>query len=263
MNNKIAEIIEKKKEDLRVQMQQVSLEQLREKVKNVSNNKSFKKNIEQAKGKTALIAEIKLASPSDATLNAKVNIGEQAKAYEQAGADAISFITEKHFFKGSTEALEQLEAQVRLPILQKDFVIDPYQIYEAKSVGSSAILLIARIVDAEKLQSLVKLTKEIGIESVVEIHSEEDLQKALVTTTEIIAVNARDLDTFTIDPLKAYSLLDAIPDTFIKLGFSGISGRPMVEKYAYHGAKGVLIGTSLMHTKLEDIKGFIRSLKGL
>lgn len=217
------------------------------------------KNAFNNKDSISIIAEIKLASPTHTDLGSKTDIESRAISYEQAGANAISFITETSVFKGSVTQIPHLKSHVSIPVLQKDFVIDPYQIYEAKVIGSDAILLISRLLDESKLQDFVTLAQNIGVEPVVEIDNEHELGKALGTTTSIIAVNARDLGTFSIDVDRACKLLKKIPDKFIKLGFSGINSAEEVKKYKDAGANGVLVGTSLM--KAKNISEFISSLK--
>lgn len=209
-------------------------------------------------GKIAIIAEIKLASPTAGDLGNKNEIGKKAKGYEDAGVDAISLVTEKHFFKGDTSFVSLVKKSVELPILQKDFVIDPYQINEAKYLGADALLLIAKIVSADELKEFVALCQRIGIEPVVEINDKKDLENALQTTTNIIAVNARDLETFHVDIGRACKLLEMISDTFIKLGFSGISSKEEIDQYKKAGANGLLVGTKLM--KAKNSVEYIRSL---
>lgn len=238
MNNILLRIIEKKREDLQTHIN------------------TFLRPIE---GEVKIIAEIKLASPTVSYLGSEKDIVKRAIAYEGAGASALSVITEKYFFKGKIDFIPLLKQKVSLPILQKDFVIDPYQIYEAKIYGSSAILLIARLVSKKRLKQFVTLAKKIGIEPVVEINSERDLQKTLSTDTAYIAVNARDLTTFIVDIDRACRLMKKIPATFIKLGFSGIHSVSEVKKYKNAGAQIVLVGTSLM--KAKNIKEYIHKLK--
>lgn len=263
MHNKLLEIIEKKKEDLILQMQNVSLHELKEKCESshaAEYENKFRKNIIDVKD-IALIAEIKFASPTNPSLGSQEELLERAKAYEESGADAISIITEPHFFKGEIAFIKKVKQHVTLPVLQKDFVIDVYQIYEAKSIGSDALLLIARLLDAEALKSFVRICNELQIEPVVEINNEEDLKKAVETEANIIAVNARDLETFEIDVTSACELMKKIPDNFIKLGFSGINFSDEVVQYKNAGAAGVLVGTSLM--KAKNVSGFIDSLRVL
>ena len=206
-----------------------------------------------------IIAEIKFASPTNPRLGTGVNLIKRAKEYEQAGADAISIITEKHFFKGDSVFITECKKNSSLPVLQKDFIIDTSQIYEAKSIGADALLLIARLVNGKLLKEFVSLCFMLGIEPVVEIQNEEDLQKAVLTKTHIIAVNARDLETFTVDVVGACMLLEKIPRKFTTLGFSGIVSPKEALLYKESGAKGILIGTSLMKSK--DCKGFIKRLQ--
>lgn len=222
------------------------------------------KNAAEKKG-VAFIAEIKLASPSESSLGFENDLVERAKQYEEAGVDAISVVTEKHFFKGDPLFVTKIKETVSVPILQKDFVIDEYQIYEAKKIGADAILLIARLLEKEQLIDFVDLAFSLNIDPVVEVHTQEDLEKAVAASnavgtmpTGIIAVNARDLDTMEVHIDKACELLKKIPEGFIKLGFSGISSKTDVEKYRAVEVDGVLVGTSIM--KAHNIKEFIKSL---
>ena len=238
MNNILKKIVERKKLDL----------------------SQLKKNkfVNLFRNKFVIIAEIKLASPTVSFFGSEKDVIKRALTYKQAGADAISVITEKHYFKGSPEFITRIKKVVSLPILQKDFVIDPYQIYEAKIIGANALLLIAKIVNKKNLTKFVSLCQKIGVEPIVEINDEIDLKKTLSTTAKIIAVNARNLETFVIEIDKACLLINKIPDRFIKLGFSGIKSLTEVKKYQRAGAKGVLVGTSLM--KAKNIKQFIKNL---
>jgi len=208
---------------------------------------------------TAFIGEIKLASPTMKLIHPTIDITKQAVEYEHVGLDAISVITEKHFFKGDPSFIQNIKQKVQLPVLQKDFIIDESQIYEAKQLTSDALLLIARLVSEQALIQFVSLCQRLGIEPIVEIHNDEDLYKAVATTTSIIAVNARNLETFVVHVDMACKLLKKIPDRFIKLGFSGVQSSKEVKKYQSSGVRGILIGTGLMKTK--NIPKFMNSLK--
>lgn len=260
MHNILLQIIDQKHKDLHEQKNVLSMDDLKRKAITMKSESEFKNKLVAA-ADVAIIAEIKLASPTAPFLGSESDIIQRAIAYEEAGSDAISFITERHYFKGNTAFISQLKARVNISILQKDFVIDPYQVYEAKTIGSDAILLIARLLEKDVLIDFVKLSLEIGIEPIVEINDKEDLDKVIDTNTSFIAVNARDLKTFTIDIAKACTLLKQIPDKFIKLGFSGIKSSFEVKDYVDAGAKGVLIGTSLMKSK--DINQFINNLRNI
>lgn len=244
MHKKLKEIIDQKNKDIKRFKQ--------------SSNK-FSRALKSPKlGSIAIIAEIKLASPVVKNLGQSAEVKDRARKYGSAGADCISVITEKHFFHGNLKLIKEVKQAVGLPVLCKDFVIDPYQVYQAKQLGADAVLLIAKILPEKQLLNLVNLAKEIGIEPVVEINSQDEFKKAVKTKTKIIAVNARDLDTFIINIDKACQLLKIIPNTFIKLGFSGISSKEDVLKYQKAGADGVLIGTSLMKTN--NITGYLERL---
>ena len=229
------------------------------------NHLSFKKSILNPKiGDIGLIAEIKLASPTAGKLGEKVDMLSRLLDYQNAGADAVSIITEKRNFKGSLELVSIVKRSIlNLPILQKDFIRDDFQIEESRRLGADALLLIAReeVVGDNQLKRFVKLCQENQLEPVIEVCSLKDLSKAVESGTEIIAVNARDLDTFEIDVGLACQILKKIPEKFIKLGFSGIHSRAEVEKYKQAGTKAVLVGTELMKTK--NIDKFIKELKNV
>lgn len=225
--------------------------------------KAFKESILNPElGDIGLIAEIKLASPAERLLGKAEDLLSRLQAYQNAGADAVSIITESKIFKGSPELIKTAKRSIlALPILQKDFVIDNFQIEESHRLGADALLLIAKIVDKDKLRRFVKLCKKVGVEPVVEINKVDELVKAIESGSDIIAVNARDLDTYDVNLDKACGLLKKIPDKFIKLGFSGISSRSEVEKYKNAGANAVLVGTELM--KRQNIQEFIKELKNV
>lgn len=244
MNKALKNILENIKKDLKVK----------------KTPGSFSKNLLNPKmGNIAVIAEIKLASPTEKNLGAPEEILQRAAEYEKYGADAISFITEKSIFKGDIKYISQIKSKVNLPVLQKDFVIGPYQIYEAKINGSDALLLIAKILPQKKLIEFVNLCLKIGLEPVVEVNDGGDLKKALEAQTKIIAVNARNLYTLKVDVDYACKLIEQIPDKYIRLGFSGVNNKIEVEKYRKAGVDGVLVGTNLM--KAGNIKEFLKRLR--
>ncbi|OIO15539.1 hypothetical protein COV53_07165 [Candidatus Gottesmanbacteria bacterium CG11_big_fil_rev_8_21_14_0_20_37_11] len=212
-------------------------------------------------GDISVIAEIKLASPAEGKLAEKKDIIKRAIKYEKSSCDAISLVVDKKYFNGDLEYIKRVKNIVALPILAKDFVIDPYQIYEMKSYGADAILLIAKIIPSDKLVLLVNLAKKLNIEPVVEVQNKRELDRAIHTDTKLIAVNARNLTTFVIDIDNACKISKLVPKNFISLGFSGVSNRCDAKRYKEAGARGILVGTSLMKTK--NINGLIRELKNL
>lgn len=250
MHDVLNQILEKTKADLEQRKKAVALGDLQKSVSKATTPSLFESAIAgPKKGDVAIIAEIKLASPTEPSLGSAIDIIPRARAYEEAGVDAISVVVEKHFFKGDILFVSQIKKAVSTPVFMKDFVIAPLQIEEAKKAGADALLLIAKIVSKTQLIDFVSCARTLGIEPVVEVNDEEDLTKALATNTRIIAVNARDLSTFTIDLQGACKLLQKIPQQFLKLGFSGVYSRVEVEQYQKAGAAGVLVGTHLMRAK--------------
>lgn len=260
MHNILRDILENKKIMVVNQKKEMSSEELANRTIGLRKMSMFKQKILSAK-KIAVIAEVKVASPTITDLGDKETIVVRAIAYENGNADAISYITEETYFKGEGLTLMQIKKSVKLPVLQKDFVIDPYQIFQAKYYGSDAILLIGRYLKKDTLQRFVAIAQGINIEPIVEVNTHEDLEKALGTTTECIAVNARNLETFEVSIPTACSLMQAIPNTFVKLGFSGIQSSLESKQYKEAGARGILVGTALMRT--QDIAHFIADVKNV
>lgn len=210
---------------------------------------------------TSLIAEIKLKSPTEGKLGEKRDVKGKVIAYEKGEADCLSVVVDKKRFGGSYELLSFVRNLTTLPILCKDFVVSKDQIYKAKKNGADAVLLIAKILSLDKLVQLVKLVEALGMEPVVEVNTEEELIGALKTGVEIVAVNSRNLDDFSIDRKKACEILGKIPKTHTALAFSGVKEARDIERYKKAGAKGVLVGTILM--KSDDPAKLIKKLKSL
>ena len=255
MQNMIKKIIQTNEPDLLKRKSEVSLTDLEEKISKSEKDMDFVAAFKNF----GIIAEIKLASPSAGVLADKSEVLKIATDYKAGGANAISVITEKYFFKGDVEFIQQVREISGLPVLQKDFIVDPYQIYESKAGGADALLLIAKIVTPDKLKEFTDLCLKIGLEPLIEINDELDLKNALQTGTNIIAVNARDLETFNIDIEKACSLIGKIPGKYLKLGFSGVNSGKEVQMYKNAGANGILVGTNLMKakSKIDFLKGLL------
>lgn len=229
---------------------------------NIKNpNSTFYKSVTTPKGDVGIIAEIKLASPSAGRFVKKIDVAQRVKIYEEAGADAISIVTDKTYFGGNVDFVQQAKKVKALPILQKDFVIDTVQIEEARAIGSDALLLIARILEKNQLDQFVSICQKYGIEPVVEVYDAKDLEKVVSCRARIIAVNARDLDTFEVDIKRACDLARFIPDNKTLLGFSGIETAADVTMYKEAGASAVLVGGMLMRS--EDVEQSISQIKGL
>ncbi len=201
-----------------------------------------------ADGASGIIAEFKTKSPSKGVINNQADIAETTAAYSAAGASGLSVLTDEEYFGGSIENLAKARfANPRIPILRKDFMLDPYQIYEAKAHGADLILLIAESLSKELLLELTLKAKELGLEVLVEIHNEEELVK-LNPHVDIVGVNNRDLRTFTVDVETSVQLSKLIPGQFVKISESGISDPASISKLRAAGFKGYLIGETFMKT---------------
>lgn len=200
------------------------------------------------KSTLSCICEVKKASPSKGLICPDFHPVEIAKAYEAAGANAISCLTEEHYFQGSSEYLAAIRQEVQIPILRKDFIFDPYQIYEAAAIGADALLLIAAVLELEKLAALYQLAYSLGLEVLVEVHSREELEGIRGIQPRILGVNNRNLKTFevsldTVAKLKPYAPQDAV---FVSE--SGIRNNADMKQVRALGADAVLVGETLMRS---------------
>lgn len=197
----------------------------------------------------SFICEVKQASPSKGIIVENFPYVEIAKEYELAGAAAISVLTEPEFFLGSGDYLKEISSVVSTPTLRKDFIIDPYQIYEAKIWGASAVLLIAEILSAEKLAEFIKLAESIGLSALVESHSLPQLKKSLAVGAKIVGINNRNLETFEVDIKTSLQLREYVPKDIIFVSESGIATTEDVTLLYKNGVDAVLIGETLMKSK--------------
>ena len=193
-----------------------------------------------------LIAEVKKASPSRGVLCPNFNPVELAKTYAQGGATAISVLTDEKHFQGSVAHLTTIRKEVKLPLLRKDFIIDSYQVYESRACGADALLLIVAILSQEQLEELLSLSHSLGLKCLVEVHSEGEVERALLSGAEIIGINNRDLNTFTTDINTTRRLLPLIPPGRIVVSESGIKSRSDVEQLKDWGVNAVLVGEALV-----------------
>jgi len=196
-----------------------------------------------------LIAEIKKTSPSRSVIRSDFNPTEIAQTYASSGASAISVLTEARYFHGSLNHLRDIRNALgnkRLPLLRKDFLHDPYQVYESRAYGADSLLLIVAILMPEKLEELLGLSHELGMSCLVEVHDEAELKIALRSQARIIGINNRDLHTFTVNLTTTERLRPLIPDDRIVVSESGIKDRSDIEKLKKWGVDAVLIGESLM-----------------
>jgi indole-3-glycerol phosphate synthase len=199
--------------------------------------------------KVSLIAEIKFASPSTGRIREKTDPIPIGRIYENAGAAAISLLTDKRFFQGDLKHLPRLKRTISLPILRKDFIIDEVQVREAFFYGADAVLLIARILSQQQLAEYIDLCRELDIAPLIEIHSRDDLEKAVASGAEIIGINNRDLDSFNVDIHTTIKLAPLVPNNCVLVSESGITTKGDIRALQKTGIQAVLVGSALMRSK--------------
>ena len=209
-------------------------------------------------GRRNVIAELKRASPSKGAIRPAADPDQVARAYEQAGAAAVSVLTDEHFFLGSPHHLEVVRRAVSLPLLRKDFVFDEYQVYRSRALGADALLLIARVLERRLLTTLIGVSRALEMEALVEVHSEEDLDKAVACGATLIGVNNRDLATMTTSLEISLRLAPRLPAEALKVSESGIETRDDLDRLAAAGYDAFLIGERLMRE--EDPGEALRAL---
>jgi indole-3-glycerol phosphate synthase len=213
---------------------------------------SMKKYVTRS-DKTGIIAEFKRKSPSKGIINAHAPAERTTIGYMQAGASAISVLTDKQFFGGSNDDLVTVRKFNYCPILRKDFTIDEYQIIEAKSIGADAILLIAAVLDPKQSKQFAALAHKLGLEVLLEVHDEDELQRNLEVGADLIGVNNRNLKTFEVSIDISKKLAPLIPDSVVKVSESGISDPKTIIELREHGYTGFLMGENFMkHSRPED-----------
>lgn len=208
----------------------------------------------------AIIAEIKRSSPSAGHIREGLDPATVARAYSETGAAAISVLTEEDHFSGSLGDIGEVRQAVVLPVLRKDFITDPYQVYESRAAGADAVLLIARILDRDRLAELLSLVGECGMEALVEVHDEGDLARAVEAGAHVIGVNSRDLATLRVDLGVAEGLLPLVPLGTAKVAESGVRDRAGLERMRTAGADAVLVGEALL--KADDPAAALAALTG-
>ncbi|WP_058303838.1 indole-3-glycerol phosphate synthase TrpC [Gorillibacterium timonense] len=217
---------------------------------------------ENRKRPMGLIAEVKKASPSKGLIRADFDPAAIAGAYEAAGADCISVLTDRNYFQGGNDYLRAVRGTVQVPILRKDFIIAPVQIFEARLIGADAILLIAAMLTSEELESFLRLSRELGLDALVEIHNREELERVLEleSAPKLIGINNRNLHTFETDLRTTGELAALIPTGRVIVSESGISGPDDIHRLHKDGAQAVLVGEHFM--RQVDISQAVQDLLG-
>ncbi len=236
-----------KREEVDRRKASVSLEEMKERVSGLPSPRNLLESILK-NGPMALIAEIKQASPSAGLIREQADIRRIACAYQAAGACAVSVLTEAHFFRGELSHLRQVKDVVSVPLLQKDFIIDPFQIYEGRVTGADAVLLIAAMLAPDQLREFAELARGLGLVPLVEVHDEEDLKKISGLDLPLIGINNRNLKTLGVDLDTTFRLLERIRPGTVVISESGIRNREDVKRLEQAGVKGILVGEVLMRS---------------
>ncbi len=205
---------------------------------------------EKLKNSTSgIIAEHKRRSPSKSVINQKLDVEQVARGYEAAGVCGMSVLTDGKYFGGSLEDLLYARASVNIPLLRKEFIIDEYQLLEAKAYGADVILLIAAVLSRKEIKQLSEFAQKLGLEVLLEVHNEEELEKSVMPSLDLLGVNNRNLKTFEVSTEISKKLSEKIPSEFVKVSESGISSVEAIQDLQPYGYKGFLIGENFMKTE--------------
>ena len=244
----LKKIVKRKREEIEESIQRIPLEGMIDLAKFGDKPRGFYSALaKKAKqGESAVIAEIKRASPSKGVLREDFNPVEIAKSYEEGGACCLSILTDRDFFQGDPQYLIKARASVSLPVIRKDFIVDPYQVYEARAMSADCILLIVSCLTDEKLLSLSDLAKSLGMDVLVEVHDLEELERALTLDLPMIGINNRNLRTFEVSLQTTIDLLEKITDKKMVITESGILSKEDVALMHEHKVYGFLVGEAFM-----------------
>ena len=253
------EIVEKTKERVEKAKEIIPLDELKREVSQLEISEDFPFKEALSGDDISIIAEVKKASPSKGLIAEDFDYLKIAKEYEEAGASAISVLTEPYFFMGDDDYLKEIAEAVDIPVLRKDFIVDEYMIWEAKLLGASAILLIVSILDIVQLKRYLDLAHDLGLSAIVETHDGDEIMRAMTVGAEIIGVNNRNLNDFTVDIENSISLRRCVSGDVIFISESGIKTKEDVARLKENDVDAVLIGETLM--KSDDKKAMISELK--
>lgn len=240
------EIAEKTRERIAQRRRQVPLEMMRAQAEALPADTGFPFEASLKKPGISFICEVKKASPSKGLIAPDFPYMQIAKEYESAGAAAISCLTEPHYFQGSDDYLREIAANVSIPVLRKDFTVDPYMIYEARAYGASAVLLICAILSDDELKEYLTIAHSLGLSALIEAHTEKEVDRALGCGGKIIGVNNRDLKTFAVDITTSLRLRRMVPADYVYVSESGIRNAHDIKQLYENGTDAVLIGETLM-----------------
>jgi len=256
MSTILDQIVETKRQEVAQRQARVPLEQLKENISTVGRPRNFFQAVTQKPCKAMnVIAEVKKASPSAGVIKADFDPVEIAKRYAEAGADALSVLTDEKYFHGKLEYIQAVREAVKLPVLRKDFIIDPYQIYESRAAGADAILLIAECLETSQMIDLQILATELNLTCLIEVHNMDNLMRVRDhvigfphRSYSLLGINNRDLRTFKVDLGNTLRLAELVEDRSVLVSESGIQNRDDVKKLHSAGVRAVLIGETLMRS---------------
>jgi len=259
MKDILSEIIANKRFEVDLQKQSISLEQLQNSLETTVKQRSLKEALKSSS--SGIIAEFKRRSPSKGWINRKAQAEDIVPGYANAGASAVSILTDEKFFGGNLKDIKDARPLIDIPILRKDFIVDEYQLYQAKIIGADAVLLIAAALKKEELHALAAKAHELGLEVLLEIHSVEEL-KYINANMDVIGINNRNLGTFFTDVENSFRLAEQLPSDAVLVSESGISDPATVKRLQKAGFKGFLIGENFMKTGNPELalKSFIEDL---
>ena len=254
----LEEILQFKYAEVAAGKEQMPLLELERRVINAPPTRPFRESL--AGDSIKLIAELKKASPSKGLLCQEFAPAQLARIYKASGAAAISVLTDQKFFQGSLGYLQLVKSATNLPVLRKDFIIDRYQLYEARAYGADAALLIVAALSELELRDLIKEAKDLGLTPLIEVHNPMELNIAMEAGADLVGINNRDLNTFKVDLETTFQLIDQIPEGKIVVSESGINSRRDIERLAQAGINAVLVGEAIVTAadpgaKIEELIG--------
>lgn len=260
--NILDRIVRDKKQEVALKKELIPVTQLEASVLFSKSTISLSNNLRTSK--SGIIAEHKRRSPSKSVINQDLNVWEVATGYEKAGVCGMSVLTDGKYFGGSLDDLLLARYSSNIPLLRKEFIIDTYQIIEAKAHGADVILLIAAILDRQEIKQLSELAQSLNLEVLLEVHNQMELEKSIMPSLDMLGVNNRDLKTFKVSLDTSKALTSKIPDDFVKVSESGISSIEAIKDLQSYGYQGFLIGENFMKTDNpgKAASSFIKTLEG-
>ena len=256
MSSVLSKIVRHKRTEIATAKRRTPEKQLRQRAESAPPVRDFREAL--AANRPGLIAEVKKASPSAGIIRAEFDPVAIARIYETAGAQCLSVLTDEKFFQGHLDFLQQIRPQVNLPLMRKEFILDRYQILEARAAGADCVLLIAECLSAEELNELHQFAGELGMQTLIELYDAANLQCVLDTGTRLIGINNRDLRTFVTSLNHTLDLMGQIPPDILLVSESGIQTHEDIQRLAAAGVGGVLVGESLM--RQPDIGAAVKRL---